>query len=364
VKHAAVIAHIRQLCCLGLGAEAIMTSVLKSLHDLIPSDSNAFFWVDENNEITNICAEKMLPPDVMRLYFREFYDYKVGGFRSIISQTARRERRIDRANRDAGFYQSDYYNLVWREHLNAHHAMYAVIEDQGTRIGQLSLYRSAREKAFSDGDENLLAQVMRYIAHGTAACPQPRTGPMEFFDTPKMGLIVLNARGETQHLSGEGKRLLFLASHAAVSRQTLLDEEDDRLPPALKQITQYLQSIFNGHSAPPPVWRIDNGWGRFVFRAFWLDAECGTDSGLIGVTVQHQEPMPLKVLSKVKTMRLPDRQKQVILLLADGASRGRIAGELNVKPATVDYHFKRIYERLEVHNRNDLMNKILSPLGT
>lgn len=341
-----------------------MPYVLKSLHDLIPSDSNAFFWVGENDEITNICAEKLLPPDVMRLYFREFYDYRVGGFRSIINQTGQRERRIDRANRDPGFYQSDYYNLVWREHLNAHHAMYAVIEDQGNRIGQLSLYRSAREKAFSDRDENLLAQVTRYIAHGTAASPKPRAGPTEFFDTPRMGLIILNARGETQHLSGEGKRLLFLANHPAVSRQSLLAGDENLLPPALKQITQYLQSIFSGKSAPPPVWRIDNCWGRFVFRAFWLDAERGTDSGLIGVTVQQQEPLPLKLLSELQTMRFSDKQKQVILLLADGASYGRIAGELNVKTNTANYHVKQIYDRLDVHNRNDLLSKLLSPQGT
>lgn len=340
-----------------------MPYVLKALHDLVPSDSNAFFWVDENNEITNICAEKLLPPDVMRLYFREFYDYKVGGFRSIITQTGQRERRIDRANRDPGFYQSDYYNLVWRDHLNAHHAMYAVIEDQGNRIGQLSLYRSAREKSFSEQDENLLAQITRYIAHGTAARPKPRADATEFFDTPRVGLIILNARGEIQHLSGEGKRLLFLASHAAVSRQSLLADDDDLLPSALKQITQYLQSIFSGKSAPPPVWRIDNCWGRFVFRAFWLDAERGTDSGLIGVTVQTQETLPLKLLSELKTMRLSDKQKQVILLLADGTSYGNIAGALNVTTNTVNYHVKQIYERVNVHNRNELLNRLLFPSG-
>jgi DNA-binding CsgD family transcriptional regulator len=364
VKHASVTAHIRQLCCLGLGAEVIMPYVLKALHDLILSDSNAFFWVDENDEITNICAEKLLPPDVMRLYFREFYDYKVGGFHSIITQTALRERHIDRANRDAGFYQSDYYNLVWREHLNAHHAMYAVIEDQGNRVGQLSLYRSTQEKAFSEQDENLLAQVTRYIAHGTAACPNSNAGATEFFDTPRTGLIILNARGEIQHLSGEGKRLLFLASHSTVSRQSLLADEEDPLPSALKQITKYLQSIFSGKSAPPPVWRIDNGWGRFVFRAFWLDAERGSDAGLIGVTVQQQEPLPLKVLGKLKTMPLPDRQKQVILLLAGGASRARIAEELNVKLNTVAYHVQQVHDRMEVHSRSELLNKFLSPLET
>ncbi len=341
-----------------------MPYVLKALHDLVSSDSNAFFWVDENDEITNICAEKLLPPDVMRLYFREFYDYKVGGFRSIIAQTGQRERRIERANRDPGFYQSDYYNLVWREHLNAHHAMYAVIEDQGARIGQLSLYRSAREKAFSEHDENLLAQVIRYIAHGTAACAKPRADATEFFDTPRVGLIILNARGETQHLSVEGKRLLFLASHAAVSRQSLLADDGNLLPSALKQITQYLQSIFSGKSAPPPVWRIDNCWGRFVFRAFWLDVERGTESGLIGVTVQQQESLPLKLLSEMKTMRFSDKQRQVVLLLADGASYGNIAGALNVTTNTANYHVRQIYERVNVHTRNELMNRLLFPVDT
>jgi hypothetical protein len=74
VKRATVVAHIRHLCCLGLGAETIMPALLKCLHELVASDSNAFFWVDERDEITNFCAEKILPMEVMRLYFREFYN--------------------------------------------------------------------------------------------------------------------------------------------------------------------------------------------------------------------------------------------------------------------------------------------------
>ena len=359
VKRAAVVAHIRHLCCLGLGAEAIMPALLKSLHDLVDSDSNAFFWVDQYDEITNFCAEKILPTEVMRLYFREFYDRQVGGFRSNIKHVAQLEHGINRASREPSFYQSDYYNLVWREHLNAHHAMYAVIQEQRRRLGQLSLYRTNKDKGFSKADEELLAQVTHYLAHAIAVGPKTNGHHSEYFDSKRVGMIILNAKGETQHLSEECKRLLFLASYPTISRQALLMTEGELVPAALRQIAQHLQDIFSGKNAPPPVWYIENCWGRFAFRAFWLDAERGTDHGLIGVTVQQQELLPLKLLSQLETLGLPDKQKHVILMLADGASYSDIAAQMNISRNTANYHVRQIYDRLQVHSRNDLLSKVL-----
>ena len=336
-----------------------MPALLKSLHDLVASDSNAFFWVDEYDEITNFCAEKILPAEVMRLYFREFYDHQEGGFRSTLRRTAQHDHGIDRTTRESSFYQSDYYNLVWREHLNAHHVMYAVVHEQGRRLGQLSLYRTTKDKEFTQADEELLAQVTHYVAHAVAAGAKTNGKHVDYFDTKRVGMIILNARGETQHLSEEGKRLLFLASYPTVSRQSLMNSEGDPIPAALKQITQHLQAIFSGQDAPPPVWHIENGWGRFAFRAFWLDAEQGIDHGLIGVTVQQQELLPLKLLGQLENLGLSDKQKHVILMLADGASYGDIATQMNISTNTANYHVRQIYDRMRVHNRNDLLSKVL-----
>ena len=140
----------------------------------------------------------------------------------------------------------------------------------------------------------------------------------------------------------------------------MLCSESDAAPAALKKITQYLHAIFSGNDAPPPVWHIENCWGRFVFRAFWLDAERGADPGLIGVTVQQQELLPLKLLGQLQTMGFSDKQKQVVLMLADGASYGNIADRLHVTTNTANYHVKQIYDRMQVHNRSDLLNKFLA----
>lgn len=246
----------------------------------------------------------------MRLYFREFYNRPAGGFQSTIKHTAVLTRGIDRTTREPSFYQSVYYNLVWREHLNAHHAMYAVIQEPGRRLGQLSLYRTTKGTVFSQTDEDLLAQITHYIAYAIVADPKANGGEAHYFDTQRVGMIILNARGETQHVSGEGKRLLFLASYPSISRQALLYSESDAVPAALKKITQYLQPTFGGNDAPPPVWHIENCWGRFVFRAFWLDAERGADHGLISLTVQQQELLPLKLLGQLQALGVLGQEKK------------------------------------------------------
>ncbi|HMR91104.1 MAG TPA: response regulator transcription factor [Chitinophagaceae bacterium] len=50
---------------------------------------------------------------------------------------------------------------------------------------------------------------------------------------------------------------------------------------------------------------------------------------------------------------LSRRETEVLKLIAEGKSRGRIAEELNVDPETVKTHVKNIYQKLDVHSRAD-----------
>lgn len=67
-------AWIRQLCCLGLGGQAIMPALLEQLHDLIPSHSNAFFWADSNLEFSDLYDENPAFPGIASIYLTEFYN--------------------------------------------------------------------------------------------------------------------------------------------------------------------------------------------------------------------------------------------------------------------------------------------------
>jgi DNA-binding CsgD family transcriptional regulator len=356
-KHAAAIAHIRQLCCLGLGGEVVMPSILKALHDIVGADSNAFFWVGKDCEITNICAEKLLPPDIIKLYFRDFFDYRIGGFRHVFADALSSKEGVTRANIDPRFYNTDYYNLVWREHLNAHHAMYAVVCEHGKPLGLLSMYRAPKDPPFGVDEERRLAAVTHYIAHALSA-QSPNTWSRqatEYRDTERKGLVVVNTQGESQWLSAEGRRLMFLATYPRISRQTLSSSAANDLPQEIIKLCDSLHNVFRGHDGPPPATTLENCWGRFVFRAHWLDSNANDAGGLIGVDIEHQEPLALKVLETIRPLQLPPRQQEVLLFLVDGRTNAEIADLMHIGPNGAKFHVGEVLRKLGVHSRDELL---------
>src|SRR5215210_4047948 len=111
-------ARIKQLCCLGLGGEAVIPAVLREMHELIPSHSNMFFWV-ENDELRNVYDENPDAAQIAPLYVQEFYNRKeLEVFRSF-PDAMRHEHGVFglhqtlTVDRDT-FYQSDVFNLIMR----------------------------------------------------------------------------------------------------------------------------------------------------------------------------------------------------------------------------------------------------------
>ncbi|MBK7469976.1 MAG: hypothetical protein IPI73_04390 [Betaproteobacteria bacterium] len=132
MKNTALLAHIRQLCCLGLGGRAIMPALLKAARELVPSDSAEFFWVDARGEMTNHYAERMLPADAMQFYFRQ---PDAAGehplFASFRTRAAQPDPVTTLSVTDA-FRRSDHYRTVM-QHFGAEHALYCVVRSATAR---------------------------------------------------------------------------------------------------------------------------------------------------------------------------------------------------------------------------------------
>jgi DNA-binding CsgD family transcriptional regulator len=95
-----------------------------------------------------------------------------------------------------------------------------------------------------------------------------------------------------------------------------------------------------------------------VFRAYWLDNGNPLDS-LIGLTIKHQVPLPMKVMGQMERFPLSRRQMQICLLLALGYSDADIARHMTMTINTAITHNRRIYDKLKVHNRGELINRLL-----
>ena len=358
MKHTTVRARIRQLCCLGLPGELLIPSLLPALRELVPSDSAGFFWVDARGDMTNLYAERLLPPDLMSLYFERFYDGRGSAFRHAFLERARAPEGVVATTAEGDFTRTAYYNEILRK-LDAHHVLYGVVREQGAALGQVSLYRASDAPGFSARERADLTSVMRYVAHGIAAGLQPSAnGAAAFQDTDDEAMLVLEG-GAIRHGSEKARRLLLLATTSEINAASLGAAVNDRAAQALRTVCDRLHSVGRGDEAAPPSITLESKWGRYVMRAYWLDDDRSARAP-IGVRIQRQEPMILRFVQAMGRLPLSPQQREIALAIAQGKSTQEIADALGVSANTVAYHVKQLFLKLDVHDRAGAVARITS----
>ena len=123
MKRTSAIAHFRQLCCLGLGAQAVMPSLLSAMHELIPSETNGFFWADESGHLAGFMPEYVIPEVVATLV--DNFDRLVKRTLPVnFAATMLRGRPVGNLLPvfDQDSSRGDLYHVIYRPY-NMHHAI-------------------------------------------------------------------------------------------------------------------------------------------------------------------------------------------------------------------------------------------------
>jgi len=358
VKQSAVRARIRQLCCLGLPGELLMASLLPALRELVPSDSAGFFWVDARGEMSNLYAERLLPADVMALYFERFYEGREASFRKAFLERAASPEGVISTSADGDLRKTEYYNEILRR-LDAHHVLYGIVREQGAALGQLSLYRPLDAPAFTPRERSDLSSVIRYVGHGIAGDEaRPEGEAFAFQDSEDEAMLVTDRRGMIRHASEKGRRLLLLATTSDINPASLKSAVNERATSALRGLVSRLDAVARGEDAAPPVMVLETKWGRHVMRAYWLNDDYEASDALVGVRIQRQEPMILRFVQAMGRLPLSPQQREIALMIAQGKSNHEIAESLGVSGNTVAYHIKQLFLKLDVHDRAGALERI------
>jgi len=352
-------ARIQQLCCLGLGGQAIMPALLQELHHLISSYSNAFFWA-ENDQFSNLYDENPVFPQIAPVYMSEFYNRRESEIFTSFTQSMRGERgvqclddllKIDKPT----FYKHDFYNLIYRP-LNYRHFIRMVLREGGRALGRIHLYRNDNRE-FSPQEKRRLAAIAPFVAHALAAA-----GDLDapLVESPDSGVIIAEPSGRIVNVSAQARRLLWMASSSEpVTAHPHAELRDPTLPEGVRRLCRQLEGVFKEQEFPaPPVWQRRNAWGGFTFRVYWLNSGLPEPASLVGITVRREEPLPLKLLRRMEQLPLSGRQMQVCLLLAAGHSLAAIGKRLDVSKHTADYHCREVYARFDVHTRSELIARL------
>lgn len=362
MKHAEEIAHFRQLCCLGVESQTAMPGLLKSLHGLIGSSANSFYWAAHNGEIANVYMEQLMPKDLLASYFKEFLNNRNRAFSALdLRKYLPKGQVVGNTAKvfPASFLRSDVYNLIWRPQ-SRKQMLWARIRDAEGRANGLTLSRLVGDAEFSERDERMLTQLVPYLAHALNARAEP---PSHFVEDGESAIVVLNRRGEVEHESTEARRLLLLATHSRIAPGSGDWRGEHVLPYVLRVLLERIEAIAAGRPAPPPVAETQNPWGRFVLRAYPMDSIDRGATGPVVVLIERQVPVKLKLLNALQSSSLSSKQKEVCLLLTEGSSYSHLAQRMGVRTSTIVDHIRKIYNKLDVRNHHELLSKLVQGAG-
>jgi DNA-binding CsgD family transcriptional regulator len=363
-------ARIRQLCCMELPSEVTIPAVLKELQTVVPACGRTFFWCDDDYQVSNLYDDPLASPEAIGLYMQEFYgrperelhlgfSYWMQHYHGVVE--FRRILLVDRKT----YLNSDFYNLILRPPPAYTDGLHLIVRAGGRALGDLAVWRGLNEVPFNAKDKRRLQGLEPFIAHAIEANRKTAASQASLIDEDEHGgLVIVDRMGSIQHISPQARRLLFLASNPQVTPSTT-PREAARLPPEIIQVCRNLVAIFEGKQdvVSPPVYEHHNPWGGFLFRAYWLDNDNPLDS-LIGITIQHQIPLPIKIIGQLEQFPLSRRQMQICVLLVSRYSDAAIARHMNMSINTVLTHNRRIYNKLNVHSRAELVNKLMREKGT
>jgi len=349
------------LSCFGLVKEAVIPELLHELHGLIPSYYNSFFFADESGAVSNAYFEHTDLVSLFPLYRQEFHESREREFKGFAFSDAARtqfgvhEFKSAVSVEERTFHRSDLYNLVFRPMGNDSNFMRLYFRDSRRVLGGLTMWRTKHAGAWTPDEKRRLASLESFFVHALTGA----TASGALVDSGEVGLIVANAAGKPVYFSAKGRKLLFLATNPrVVSGRTVVPS--GQLPTPVAQLCRRLSRIFSDDaSATAPIHHHANVWGGFTFRAQWLDrSQAG--SGLIGITVSHHVPLTIKLTRNLGRLPLSRRQAEVCLLMASGLSQDKIAERLGISRHTANQHGRWIYNKLDVHSRAELVNKVLS----
>lgn len=96
-----------------------------------------------------------------------------------------------------------------------------------------------------------------------------------------------------------------------------------------------------------------------MLRAYAVSDEPLAPDATIAIRIQRQEPMLLKFVDALHGLGLSPQQREIAAGLAKGASNQDLAAALGVSVNTIAYHIKQLFTRLDTHDRQQMVGRVL-----
>lgn len=325
---------------------------LQAIADLIPAESYALYQLDPATGAPVDCAAHA--PDA----FLDEYE-RVGRHDDPVLQAALRgQAPIDesRAAPDR-WAETGACEVLGRAGLV--HSLEAPVQVDGSIVGTLNFARTADQAAFSDQDltnadlaSRMVGAALQRAARFDATAQ--RAGLLtDVLDRLDTALMISNLDGEQ----------LFLNEAARSAIDDTQRPLANAVAPAIREALQSLRDRAEQRSAS----------ARHTLELADHRAETGARAVRLGRNDEFvltfldyralnelEQPSPPET-SEGRLPLLSPREREVAELVARGLTTGEMSRELFISQNTVKQHLKRMFQKLEVHNRAQLVAALWSP---
>jgi len=357
MKQSAAFAAIRQIATLGYSWQMALPTLLAAIRDIVPYEKATFVWVDEECNDLDWYGPLVVPADVMRFYLEQFYNRQeseaIPSNRELMASLG-----TDRSASIPDFHRSDFFNVIFMPGGNRHYLRLS-IRNGMQPVGILYLLRPCGSRDFTREEELSLARAAPWLTH---ALVSPSCGAAEEkLVEDENGLIVTDAKGAVLFFSQGAKELLHRAAGVPINCRTL-DGCLDWAKALIDRLIHSLGASLDGKAGQPaPALKIRNPSGFFVLRAYWIESTTPGSARNAAIQIQQQIPLSLRLMQSPLIRKMPPREQQACLLLAQGMSSTEIATRMGISRNGAVYHIRSSYNRLGISSQEELVGALLMP---
>lgn len=365
-------ARIRQLATLDISGPQLAPMLLQELHALLPfevgiythtaADGSYHYFVDEQH-----ASKQLTPQSVDPRYVVLENEVLRSADQSVLCEFGPTPMTEAMCVPRSEFLQHPFYTEALRPAGGDDGVRFLPRRRDGQPVGRLLIGRDSRkhhDQVISRADLQPMSRIQHWLSHAL----EPRElSPTLEYDSREIALLVVGSDLRLRHLSPNAERLVSLAFGGRWRR-------NGSLPDDLLQMLRSLRHIDHAeHPSRPPVLDKISPWGRFNFRAHFLSATPENVSDYIsananissyGITVTHEIPRAMRLITAVRNTELPQRQTEVCYWLARGWSHRQIAEHCGISINTAIYHSRQIYMQFNASNRKELESQLLAQEAT
>lgn len=334
-----------------------LPALIDALRGYVGFDISSLVFVNEHYQPVDSYTGVTRRPDLHALYLSKFFA-RLETSAMLSSGDLLRSNLVFDSTTSYGqrYYNSDFYDVICRP-VDLHHGIRIALRDGRQPIACLVLSRPPGSKAFLAADEKRLLKAHEYLCHALSKAgnwPDDEMTP-----SGETGLIVIDLGGRIQHITSEAERLLRMAIQPRHPGDAFGGALYQRARDFLLPLVRQLVAISSGADRPAPAMHLRTPWGGFSLRGYLLKPVGMGVPPLAGVQIVRHVPVPLRLLGLERVQALPEREKEICLLLAQGHSTPAIAKLVKRSPHTVVSQVRSLYSRFAVSGRNELLNLLL-----